>query len=362
VQQDSFVALSGIAKRFGGVQALAGVDLGIAAGRMLSVVGHNGAGKSTLMQGLAGTLRPDAGSIRIGGRDVTWMPAAQRNVGLVFQSYALFPHMTVFDNVAFPLSIRRIGRAEIARRVEEALQLVRLEAYGPRKPSQLSGGQQQRVALARAIVFKPDILLLDEPLSALDAKIRHELRAELAHLLREFRITAVYVTHDQQEAMSLGDQVVVLHNGRVMQVGSPYEVYARPENDFVANFIGTANLYDARLENGPDGTQRVSIAFGELQIPGERIALAWPHLRAGPVRVVFRPQDVLPSSEAEAHTRVRIVEALFLGDRIRLAGTTPSGERMQLDVHNSLRIQHGDLLPVRINVEAVHLLAAANAT
>jgi ABC-type Fe3+/spermidine/putrescine transport system ATPase subunit len=193
---------------------------------------------------IAGLTAPTAGTILIGGRDVTNAPAQARNVGLVFQSYALFPHMTVFDNVAFPLFVRKVGRAEIRTRVAEALRLVRLEGFGTRKPSELSGGQQQRVALARGVVFKPDILLLDEPLGALDRKLRDELQVELKRLQRSLGVTTILVTHDQEEALSLSDRIVVLDHGTVQQIARPEEAYLRPANRFVADFLGIANFLD----------------------------------------------------------------------------------------------------------------------
>ena len=216
-----------------------------------------------------------------------------------------------------------------------------------------------RPAIRRSVVvFQPDILLLDEPLSALDAKIRHELRSELARLLREFRITAVYVTHDQQEAMSLGDQVVVLDKGAIMQKGTPFEVYARPANDFVANFIGSANLYEARVAELFGDVRRVSLGFGDLDIPEANFQRLWPGLGPGAVRLLCRPQDIRICEGGRPDARLLVQERLFLGDRLRLTGKTASGERMQLEVHNTAQVKEGDTVPVTINVEHVHFLPA----
>src|SRR4051794_24512301 len=199
---------------------------------------------------VAGLSQPSGGRILIGGRDVTALPAAKRNIGLVFQNYALFPHMTVFDNIAFPLSVRGVGAAETRRRVMEALARVRLEGFERRKPGQLSGGQQQRVALARAIVFSPDILLLDEPLGALDRKLREEVQIELRRLQRDLGITTVLVTHDQEEALSLSDRILVLDHGRVQQIATPQEAYRQPGNRFVADFLGAANVFQGVVAAG----------------------------------------------------------------------------------------------------------------
>jgi ABC-type Fe3+/spermidine/putrescine transport system ATPase subunit len=202
---------------------------------------------------IAGLTSPSSGRIDIGGRDVTWLPAARRNVGLEIQSYALFPHMSVYDNVAFPLSVRAQDKTETRRRVAEALRLVRLAGFERRRPSQLSGGQQQRVALARAFVFEPEILLLDEPLGALDRKLREQLQVELRQLQRSLGITTVLVTHDQEEALSLSDRIVVLDEGRVQQVATPEDAYLKPSNRFVADFLGTANLFEGVVQRDDAG-------------------------------------------------------------------------------------------------------------
>ena len=243
----STIDLIDVAKRYGPVTAVEDVQLHVDEGELVTVLGPSGSGKTTLLTMIAGLAGPSAGRIDIGGRDVTWLPAAKRNVGLVFQSYALFPHMSVHDNVAFPLSVRRLGRAEIDRRVAEALRLVRLAGFERRRPAQLSGGQQQRVALARAFVFEPEILLLDEPLGALDRKLREQLQVELRQLQRSLGITTILVTHDQEEALSLSDRIVVLDDGRVQQIGTPEDAYLKPRNRFVADFLGAANLFEGVL-------------------------------------------------------------------------------------------------------------------
>ena len=337
--------------------ALAGVDLVCPRSQTTTLVGPSGSGKSTILKIIAGLLAPTSGTVLFDGKDVTWVVPEQRNIGMVFQHYALFPNMTVLENVEFGLLVRGMSRAERTKKAEAALEIVQIAPLRHRRIHQLSGGQQQRVALARAVVFQPDMLLLDEPLSALDAKIRHELRSELARLLREFSITAVYVTHDQQEAMSLGDQVVVLDKGEIMQAGTPFEVYARPANDFVASFIGNANLYEVEIPPALGEVRTVKMRFGDLAIPEGQFQRLWPNLRPGVARLLCRPQDIHISVEGKETARIQVDERLFLGDRLRLSGKTSSGERMQLEVHNTVQVKEGDLLPVAIDVEHVHFIA-----
>jgi ABC-type Fe3+/spermidine/putrescine transport system ATPase subunit len=246
------VTLAGLAKHFGAVRALDGVDLSIAEGEFVAILGPSGSGKSTMLGLIAGLMEPTAGRILVGGRDMTDVPPAQRDFGLVFQSYALFPNMTVRGNIAFPLAVRRLPRVEIERRVAWAIELVRLNGLEDRKPLQISGGQQQRVAIARALVFQPRLLLLDEPLAALDRKLREEVRLELRKLQRTLGVTTILVTHDQDEAMSMSDRILVLDQGRVQQVGRPDELYRRPSNRFVAGFLGMANLFTGTLQRRAD--------------------------------------------------------------------------------------------------------------
>lgn len=354
------IALRALRKTYkDGTVALGGVDLVCPRSKTTALVGPSGSGKSTILKIVAGLLDATGGTILFDGRDVTDLPPEKRNIGMVFQSYALFPNMTVLQNVEFGLLVRKSPEAERRRRAREALETVQIGALADRRIHQLSGGQQQRVALARAVVFKPDILLLDEPLSALDAKIRHELRAELARLLRDFAITSIYVTHDQQEAMSLGDQVVVLDRGAIMQAGTPFDVYTRPANSFVANFIGNANLFPVRIETDHATGIRIQLAFADLSVPAEQAALLWPGLQAGPARLLCRPQDVMIVPAAEAHTEIVVDEALFLGDRLRLGGRTKGGERVHVEAHTRTRVGIGDTIPIAINMEHAHLLPPA---
>ena len=240
--------LSGLTKMYGDFRAVAGVDLDISEGELVVLLGPSGCGKTTTLRMIAGFIAPTAGEIRLGGHDITRQPPWKRNTGLVFQSYALFPHLTVAENVAFGLQMRKFPQPEIAVKLAEVLRLVRLEGLADRLPRELSGGQQQRVALARALVIEPDILLLDEPLSNLDAKLRQEVRVEIRELQRKLGLTTVMVTHDQEEALTMADRLVVMSNGQVQQVGSQRELYENPANTFVAGFVGRTNFVRGRVE------------------------------------------------------------------------------------------------------------------
>jgi sulfate transport system ATP-binding protein len=236
-----------VSKRFGDFVALESVSLSVGTGALVALLGPSGSGKSTLLRVIAGLERPDAGSVLMGGKDMTVVPPQHRGVGFVFQHYAPFKHMTVWDNVAFGLEIRKRPKAEIGERVEELLALVQLEGLGKRYPAQLSGGQRQRMALARALAVEPEVLLLDEPFGALDARVRGELRAWLRRLHDEVHVTTVFVTHDQEEAMEISDEIVVVNKGRIEQIGSPLELYERPANEFVMTFVGPATSLDGRF-------------------------------------------------------------------------------------------------------------------
>jgi len=266
------VSLSGIVKRHGAVTALAGIDLDIAPGEFFSLLGPSGSGKTTTLRILAGLEPADAGSVRMNGKDITALDPGERDVAMVFQSYALYPHMSVRENIAFPLKMIGAPAAEIAQAVQEAASRVRIEHLLERKPGQLSGGQQQRCALARAIVRKPALFLLDEPLSNLDAKLRIETRVELKRLQRALNVTAVYVTHDQEEALSLSDRLAVFMDGRIVQVGTPEEVFSRPATVAVAGFLGNPpmNLLPARLENGNALVEGTVLPLPRLQALGKR--------------------------------------------------------------------------------------------
>jgi putative spermidine/putrescine transport system ATP-binding protein len=239
--------LSGVTKSYGDFKAADDVSLDVVDGEFLVLLGPSGCGKTTTLRIVAGFIEPTSGNVRLGGHDITALPPWKRNAGLVFQSYALFPHMSVAENVAFGLEMRKMPKAEMAPKIAEALRLVRLDHLGDRLPRQLSGGQQQRVALARALVFRPDVLLLDEPLSNLDAKLRQDVRVEIRELQRKLGLTTVMVTHDQEEALTMADRLVVMSEGRIRQIGSQQDLYERPAEKFVADFVGRSTFIDGRM-------------------------------------------------------------------------------------------------------------------
>jgi putative spermidine/putrescine transport system ATP-binding protein len=307
------VVLSRITKVFpGGTRAVDNIDLRIAEGEFFSLLGPSGCGKTTTLRMIAGFEMPDAGSISVGARDVTALPPEQREMGMVFQNYALFPHRTVAENVAFGLKMRKVAREEMARRVREALALVRLQGLEERRPSQLSGGQQQRVALARAIVINPAVLLCDEPLGALDKKLRQAMQFELKELHRRLGLTLVYVTHDQEEALTMSDRIAVMRSGRIAQLGAPREIYDRPTSRFVADFIGDTNLLEGHAEGA------------RLLLEGWSSPLPAP-LPAGPATIALRPERVRLSSAGTGLVDATIIEANFLGDAVLLKLSLPDG-------------------------------------
>jgi putative spermidine/putrescine transport system ATP-binding protein len=309
----SFLVLDGIQKQFPGGATPAVEDFNLAAekGEFVSFLGPSGCGKTTTLRMIAGFEQPTAGTITIGGTDITNRPANRRNVGMVFQSYALFPNMSVADNIGFGLRVRKRPKDQIRKRVGELLELINLPDKGGRYPYQLSGGQQQRVALARALAIEPEVLLLDEPLSALDAKIRVALRKEIRSIQRQLGITTVYVTHDQEEAMSLSDRVVVMSEGRVEQIGPPPEIYNFPATPFVASFVGTLNLLPATVVDGP---------AGQVAVAGQRIrgSKAVATAGQGMVTVALRPESIeLGEGGGENRLRGAIEDVSFLGSIVR---------------------------------------------
>ena len=297
-----------------GSTAVRDLNLSVAEGELVSLLGPSGCGKTTTMRAIAGLMPPQAGRITLGGRDITRVPANARDIGLVFQSYALFPHLSVFENVAFGLRLRRTAKIDLERRVREALLAVALEGFEARLPAQLSGGQQQRVALARAFVIRPRLLLLDEPLSNLDAKLRLEMRTELRRLQRELGITMLYVTHDQSEALALSDRVIVMKLGRIEQASTPQELYSRPRTAFVAGFMGWDNLFSARLE----GAARVVIGDGPRSATLElKLASAQPF-----EAVAWRPEGVTLGAGG---LRGRVLTRTYVGERVEYGLDTGLG-------------------------------------
>jgi putative spermidine/putrescine transport system ATP-binding protein len=341
----SFLVLTNVRKEFGDVAAVEDFNLAAARGEFVSFLGPSGCGKTTTLRMIAGFEQPTAGTIVLGGTDITYRPPNRRNVGMVFQSYALFPNMTVADNIGFGLKVRGRPRDQIAKRVAELLSLIHLPDRGGRYPWQLSGGQQQRIALARALAIEPEVLLLDEPLSALDAKIRVALRHEIRAIQRQLGITTVYVTHDQEEALSLSDRVVVMSDGRIEQIGTPSEIYNFPATPFVASFVGTLNLVDA----------------------GEEVRAARPITVAGngaQVLVALRPESLSLGNGPDGANRLRgtVDEVSFLGSIVRVRLRAGDGVLVSLDTFNDPNLvapSHGDPVTAWFAPEAVLVLDRA---
>ncbi|RUZ04087.1 MULTISPECIES: ABC transporter ATP-binding protein [unclassified Mesorhizobium] len=317
------IGMRGIEKRFGSVPVLRDLNLDVKAGEFLTLLGPSGSGKTTLLMILAGFVRANAGSIKVGGDEIITTPPHKRNIGMVFQNYALFPHMNVFHNIAFPLKQRGVAAAETAERVEKALDLVKLQGLGERRVDQLSGGQRQRVALARAIVFEPRIVLMDEPLSALDKGLREHMQIELRALHRRLGMTTVYVTHDQREAITMSDRIAVMNAGRIEQLDKPETLYARPQTRFVAGFIGESNFIPVECRNG-------SVWYED-----RRIHTAAPVPAAGQHLMVVRPEKLRLLADAEPTSGVNVLEAkvsdiIYQGDSFVCYAALRDGRQLTL--------------------------------
>jgi putative spermidine/putrescine transport system ATP-binding protein len=309
------VEFRGVGKSYGSVAALAEVNLSIAAGEFVTLLGPSGSGKTTLLNIVSGMTVPSGGAVLIDGQDITRLPPRTRGLGMVFQNYALMPHMTVFDNIAFPLRVRKVPRHEIRRRVKDVLAVVRLAEMSGRKPKELSGGQQQRVSIARCLVYQPKLILMDEPLGALDKKLREQLQLELKKIHRELGVTVLYVTHDQEEALVLSDRICVMQNGRIEQIGTPDELYFRPKTRFVADFLGESNLIPATIADVRDGIATVRTDDGtavRARAEGSRLA--------GKVDLLVRPESIHieRAGRAGGHgLRGVIRERIFVGKATR---------------------------------------------
>jgi spermidine/putrescine ABC transporter ATP-binding subunit len=341
------IELRNITKRYGNIVANADINLAIQRGELMTLLGPSGCGKTTALRCITGQVTPDEGRVLIDGADVTDVPTHKRELGMVFQNFALFPHMTVRDNVGFPLMIRGLPTEERREKVIDTLQLIRMETYAEHYPRQLSGGQQQRVGLARALVYRPKVLLLDEPLSNLDAKLREEMRFEIRDLISRLGITAVYVTHDQAEALAIADRVAVMNAGRIEQIGTPDEIYECPQSQFVADFIGLSNFIQGRVISFEDGLAVVEVDNLRVTVP------AGAGTQEGQDLLVFiRPNDIdlLP---ADAETGENVLDGVvnkltYLGDKIDYRLILGETLLLRVQTDGKVRFRAGEKVKVRL--------------
>ena len=353
------VVLVDLVKRFADVTAVAGINLDMPPGEFFSLLGPSGCGKTTTLRCIAGFERPDEGQILLDGVDMAQTPPHKRNVNTVFQNYALFPHLSVADNVGFGLRYKDVSKAEARKKISEALALVRLEGYERRRPTQLSGGQQQRVALARALILNPAVLLLDEPLGALDAKLRKALQIELKSLQEEVGITFIYVTHDQEEALTMSDRLAVMSSGRIEQVGTPSEVYEEPATAYVADFLGVSNLMDGRAE-GADASGRCRLHIGEFELSASK---GDTDVR-GDVKATIRPERIRlepHGSMGENFVPGMVDRVVYVGSTLQVFVHLPGGQNLQAWVHNEgegLPFEQGSPVAVNLPADALRVLLA----
>jgi iron(III) transport system ATP-binding protein len=351
----AFLELAGLAKRYGALTVVDHIDLSVERGNLVCLLGPSGCGKTTTLRLIAGFIAPDAGEIRVAGRTVSSAgfsePPERRKMSMIFQSYALWPHMTVRENIAYGLALRKLPRAEIAERVDRILGVTRLSALADRYPGELSGGQQQRVSLARALVVEPETLLLDEPLSNLDANLREEMRFEIRRLHDEYRYTTVYVTHDQAEAMTTADVIVVMNQGRIEQSGSPEEVYERPQTEFVARFLGGTNILKGQRVDSDTvecGSVRLRCGEGEFSPGAESIVSVRHH------DIVLDPR---PHEEAPNWAKATVVRQVYLGSHRDYLVQLPSGEQVRTITRPDLAVERGQAVWLHFPREHCRALA-----
>jgi iron(III) transport system ATP-binding protein len=344
------VRLQGIGKRYGQVQAVKPLDLVIEGGTLVTLLGPSGCGKTTLLRMIAGLEQATDGQLFIGGRDVTLLPAGERNVSMVFQSYALFPHMSVLENVAYGLVSSGMRKRDAHVRAEAALETVGLKGFGTRLPSEMSGGQQQRVAVARALVLEPEVLLFDEPLSNLDARLRRSMREEIRALQQRLGLTVVYVTHDQSEALAVSDKIVVMRNAEIAQAGTPAELYTQPASVFVATFMGEANHIHGRIESVQDGMAEVALDVLRLSLPARGMA-------PGAADVVVRPEAIrIADAGAAGVLPAAVSRATYMGSHTEYYLATPVGELFALGPDRLHRRHPGEAVGVKLDPEGVVLV------
>jgi iron(III) transport system ATP-binding protein len=342
--------LASVTKIFGDFVAVDGLDLEVSQGEFITLLGPSGCGKTTTLRIIAGFLTPEKGEVYIGQRLMNDIPPNRRNTGMCFQSYALFPHMSVYENIRFGLRMKRVPAQEQKKRIGKILEMVGLEGLAARKPAELSGGQQQRVALARAIIIEPDVLLFDEPLSNLDAKLREYVRVEIRNLQRRLGITSIYVTHDQAEALVISDRVVVMNQGRIAQIGDPNMVYTHPKNSFVAGFIGLANIFSGEVVGSTGNRYTVRSAFGDVVLVSER--------PPGEQKLLFsfRPEEVtLYREPMQNRIKGRIHQAIFMGNLTDLF-VEAGGAKLRVQMTTSRAFREGDPIELGIPEEAFRIL------
>ena len=344
------VRFEGVVKKYGEVTALKKLDIDIAPGKLVTLLGPSGCGKTTTLRLIAGLEMATQGKIHIGGEDVTHLTATYRKVSMVFQSYALFPHMTVRENVAYGLTVKSVPKAEAAQKAEEGLELVGLKGYGDRLPSELSGGQQQRVAVARAIVLEPEVLLLDEPLSNLDAKLRRHVREEIRQIQQRLGLTAVYVTHDQEEAMAVSDDIIVMNNAEIAQKGTPADLYEAPSSAFIADFIGDANLATCEVNAVKDGT-------AEVVMNGQTYAVPSHQDLKGTAQMVLRPHALGLAAPHTGGIKGAVTYAAYLGKEIQYTVETDVGSLFVISPVQAKPFKQGDAVSVIIDTDHARLVS-----
>lgn len=361
---DTVVNLRNVTKRFGNVTAVENANLEVERGELLTLLGPSGCGKTTTLRMIAGFETPSEGAIEINGSDVSTVPPYERNIGMVFQYFALFPHMTVADNIAFGPKMKGVDADEIDQRVQDVLEMVSLPDVGDRYPEHLSGGQQQRIALARSLVVEPDVLLLDEPLSSLDKKLREEMRMEIMRLHRELDVTMIYVTHNQSEALAISDRMAVMNEGEVRQVGTPTEVYQEPSDEFVADFIGSANLIEGTVVGTGDRYEIDSELGIDIEADTETTVRDATLEEGSPVTVLLRPERLSLDHETTGNRNTltgTLMEITYLGSSAEFFIELPDGSRLQLTspVRGRIDVSPGDEVTVSFDSTAPILLGGS---
>lgn len=360
------VSVREIAKHYGSVTAVENVSVEVKAGEFLSLLGPSGSGKTTLLMMIAGFELPTSGLIKVGATDVTHVAPNKRNVGMVFQKYALFPHMSVKDNVAFPLRMRKMDRAQIERRVGEALAMVQLDAYGSRMPTQLSGGQQQRVAVARALVFEPPVLLMDEPLGALDKKLREQLQIEIKTLQQRLGVTVIYVTHDQEEALTMSDRIAVMRDGQIAQIGSPASLYSEPASPFVADFIGKMNFLSVEYLGSANTGAQIRVADASSLSVTRSLNGHAPELSPGlSLQAAIRPENISLAARGSGRPNAiagTVDTSIYLGTHqillVNIDGRSGPPLHIQAPVSRELSaFARGDAVDILFQDDAIHLFS-----